>query len=92
MVTVLNSVGKQVLGIFKSQAYFGKPAGAAGFGAIEYQALQVFTAQVTDLLFTDHPADAIHDITFTATIGPHDAGNIIIKIYNGLIGKAFKAL
>jgi hypothetical protein len=47
---------------------------------------------VADLLFTDHPANAVNDIGFTASVGSYDAGNVFIKINNGFIGKAFKTL
>ena len=67
-------------------------AGGAGFGAIEYQAVQVFTTQVADLLLTNNPADTIHNIGFTTTIGPNDPGNIIIEIDNRFVRKAFEAL
>ena len=83
---------KQVPCIFKCQAHFRKTAGRAGFRAIEHKALKVFAAQVADLLFTDHPANAVNDIAFTATVGANDAGNVLIKIHNGFIGKAFKTL
>ena len=77
---------------FQRSGHLGKTAGRAGFRAIEYEALKVFAAQVADLLFADHPANAINNIGFTASIGSNDAGNIFIKIHNGFIGKAFKTL
>ena len=73
------------------KAYLGKTAAAAGFGAIEYKALQILAAQVAYLLFADHPADAIHDIRFAATIRAHNARNVLIKVHDGFIGKTFKA-
>ncbi len=91
MVTVLNSVGNRFWVFSKVRLTSASPAGRAGFGAIENKAVQVLTSQVADLLFTDHPADAVHDIGFTATIGANDTGYIIIKIDNSFISKTFKS-
>ena len=83
---------QQVLGIFKSQAYFGKTAGRAGFRPVKHQALEVLTAQVTDLLLTDHPAYTIHNITLTAAIGPDNTSNTFIEVERRLVGEALKTL
>ena len=45
-----------------------------------------------DLLLTDHPANAVHNIAFSATIGAYNTGDIFVEVYKGLVGKAFKAL
>ena len=84
--------GQQVLCIFKSEADLCKTAGRAGLGAIEYQAIEVLAAEMADLLLADHPAYAVHDIGFAAAVGSYDAGDIIIKVDDGFVGKAFKTL
>ena len=42
-------------------------------------------------LFANDPANAVHNITFAAAIGPHNAGDVFIKANKGLVRKAFKA-
>ena len=41
-------------------------------------------------MFTDDPSDRIYNITFTASIGPDNAGDPFIKVKGGLIGKTLK--
>ena len=45
---------------------------------------------MADLLLSNHPADAVNDIAFAATIGPNNAGDIFIKVYQGFIGKTLE--
>jgi hypothetical protein len=45
-----------------------------------------------DLLFTDHPADAVHNITFTASIRAYNSGNILIEADKGFVSKTFETL
>lgn len=45
-----------------------------------------------DFLFANYPANAVHNITFAATVGTNDAGDVFIEVNKGFIGKAFKAL
>ena len=90
MVTVPNSVGSRFLVFSKGEAYFGKPAGGTGFRAIKHKALQVFGTEVADLLFTDHPANTVHDIALATAIRAHYSGNVFIKTYKGFISKAFE--
>jgi hypothetical protein len=47
---------------------------------------------VTDLLLPDHPADAVHDIAFAATVRSHNAGYIFVKAHQCFVGKAFETL
>ena len=42
-------------------------------------------------MFTYHPADAIHNIAFPATVGAYNSGDTFIKIEYGFIGKTFKS-
>ena len=46
---------------------------------------------MTDLLLTDHPADTVDDVAFSAAVGSYDAGNVVIEIYDGLVGKTLKS-
>ena len=87
MVTVLKFGGKQVAGILKSEAYFCKAGCTAGFGTVEHEAFEVFTSQVTDLVFADHPADTVHDIALATAIGSNDTRDTFIKIEYSFIGK-----
>ena len=84
--------GKQVARILEGKAHLRQAAGRACFGPVEHQAFEVLTTQVTDLLLTDHPADTVHDVAFTATIGPDNAGNAFVEIERRLVGKALKTL
>ena len=83
--------GQQVFGIFKRKAHFCQSAGTTAFATIKYQALQVFAAQVTYFMLANYPANAIDDIAFTAAVGPNNAGNTLIKMEDGFIGKTFKS-
>ena len=82
---------QQVFGIFKCQANFSQAGCTARFTAIEYQAFQVFTAEVTDLMLPDHPPDTIDDITLTTAVRANDSGDTFIKMKDGLVGKTFKS-
>ena len=61
------------------------------FRPIKNKAVEVLTTQVADLLLTDYPADAVHNIAFATAIGANNARYTFIKSYNGFIGEAFKA-
>ena len=45
-----------------------------------------------DLLLADHPTNRIDNITFAATIGAYDTGDVFIEVNKGFIGKAFETL
>jgi hypothetical protein len=47
---------------------------------------------MTDLLFTDHPADGVNDITLATSIGTDNPGDTGVKVQHGLIRETFKAL
>lgn len=47
---------------------------------------------MADLLFTDHPADAVNDITLATSIGADNTGNAGVEVQYGLIRETFKAL
>ena len=47
---------------------------------------------MADLLLPDHPADAVDDIAFAASIGADDPGNSFIKQDMCLICKTLKTL
>jgi hypothetical protein len=47
---------------------------------------------VTDLLFTDHPPDRVHDIALTATVGAYDASDVVIEVDDCFISKTLKTL
>ena len=83
---------QQVFSIIKSKANLGNTAGTAGFTPIKNKALQVFTAQVTYFMLPYYPANAVNNITFTASIGANYPGDALIKMENGFIGKTFKSL
>jgi hypothetical protein len=83
---------KEVLGIFKSQAHLSKSAWSPVLRTIEHQALQIFTSQVADFMFTDHPSDGIDNITFTASIWTNNTCNSLVKIDNCLVRKALEPL
>ena len=82
---------QQVLRIFKRETHFCQTTGTPGFTAVEHQAFQVFTTQVTDLVFADYPANTINDIAFAATIRTNNTGNAFIEMQYGFIGKTFKS-
>jgi hypothetical protein len=82
---------QQVFGIFKRKTHFCQTTGTPGFTAVEYKAFQVFTPEVTDLMFADYPADTIDDIAFAATIRANNTRNPFIEIQYGFIGKTFKS-
>ena len=42
-------------------------------------------------MFSNYPADTIHDIAFTTTIGANNTRDAFIKIEYGFIGKTFKS-
>jgi hypothetical protein len=46
---------------------------------------------VADLLLTDHPANGVNDITFSAAVWSYNSGNVLIEIDSGFISKGFKA-
>jgi hypothetical protein len=47
---------------------------------------------MTDLLLSDHPADAVDDIALAATVGSDNPGDAFIKADKGLISKTLKPL
>ena len=77
--------------IFERQAHFGQAACTPCFRSVEDQAFQVLGTQVADLVFTNNPADGIHDIAFATAVGANNAGYPFIKIDDGLIGETFKS-
>ena len=81
---------EQISCVVKSQAYFSETACTACFGAIEYKALQVFTAQVADFLLTDYPADTINDIAFATAVWANNTGNILVELHYSFISKTLK--
>ena len=83
---------QKVFCIFKSEAHFCQTRCASGFGAIENKTIQIFASQMTNFLFTYHPAYAVNNIGFATTIGANDASNTFVKIYYCFVGKTFKAL
>ena len=47
---------------------------------------------MTDLLFSDYPSNAVHNVGFAASVGTNDARNPFIEIDDGFVGEAFKSL
>src|SRR5690606_3135658 len=84
--------GKKVSCIFKGKAHLSQAAGRTGFGTVKYQAVAVFRPQLTDFLFTNHPADTVDDITLSTAVRAHDAGNVFIEMNHRFIGKTLKSL
>ena len=83
---------QQVLGVFKSEAHLGKSAGTSCFTSVKNQTFEVFAPEVTDFVFTDHPSDAVDDITFSATVRPDHTRDPFIKVEYRFISKTFKTL
>jgi len=83
---------QQVPGIFKGETHFSQATCRARLRSVKYQAFQVLATELADLLFANHPSNAVHDIGFTTPVWAYDTGNVVVKIHNSLIGKAFEAL
>jgi hypothetical protein len=46
---------------------------------------------VADLLFADHPADAVNDVALATAIGTNNARYVVVKINNRFIGETFES-
>ena len=83
---------QEVLGILEGEAYFSQTAGTSGFTTVEDQSFEVFASQGGDLLLTNYPADGIHDIALTTSVGTNDAGDTLVEVDNCFVGKALEPL
>jgi hypothetical protein len=45
-----------------------------------------------DLLFSNNPANTVHNIAFSASIGTYNSGDVFIEANQGFISKAFETL
>ena len=83
---------QEVLGILECEAYFSQTTGTSCFTTIEDQGFEVFTSQGGDFLLTNYPADGIHDIALTTSVGTNDAGDTLVEVDNCFVGKALEPL
>ena len=79
-------------GIINGQRHLSIPHRAALLGAVEDHILHLGAAQALAGLLTQHPADGVTDIGFTAAIGSHNGRNAVAEPQHGLIGKRLEAM
>ena len=84
--------GQQIPGVLEGEADFCQATRTARPRTVEDQTLQVFASQIADLMFTDHPADGIDDVTLATAVRTDDAGDALIEVDDGFVGKTLESL
>ena len=85
-------IHRQSAVIGKEQGHLRQPQGLSGGRARKDDVLSPGSAQIADVLLTQHPADSIGDIALAAAVRPYDGGDARVKIYGYLIGKGLEAI
>ena len=83
---------QQVLGILEGERYRGHTGGFALLSAVEDDAGHLVEAKLPALLFSQHPADRIHDVRLPRAVRAHDADHILVEVHDRFVGKALEAL
>ena len=84
--------GKQVVGIVQHQGYLGKALLLAQGGAAEDHILHLAPPQGLGGLLPHDPADGVGDIRFSAAVGAHDGGDVLVKGQHRLVRKGLEPL
>ncbi|MNX76581.1 hypothetical protein D3C86_1080930 [compost metagenome] len=79
--------GQQVTRIFEGQGHLGHTTGSTAARPVEDQIFQVIRTQGFYFMLSDHPADSIYDIRFSATVRTYNPCYRIIQYDLGFIGK-----
>ncbi len=83
---------QQVARVLESETDLCQSAGTTGLGSVKNQAFQVLGPELADLLLPDHPADTVHDIGFSTTVGPYNAGHVLVELNHRFVREALEPL
>ena len=84
--------GEDALGVVQHQRHLGKAHLGPLLGAAEDDILHLGPPEPLSALLAHDPADGVGDIALAGAVGPHDGGDVLAKVQNGLVGEGFKAL
>ena len=80
------------VGIVNGQRDTCKAGGLAGAGSQEDDILHLLSAQAAGGLLAEHPAHRIANIALSTAVRPYNAGNTVVELQNGFVGKRLKSL
>ena len=84
--------GQQVARVFEGQGDLCQAGSFALLRAVEDDAEHLVQAKFLAALFPEYPADSIYNIRFARPIWTDDADDVLIEVYERLVGKTFKTL
>lgn len=61
-------------------------------GSGENNILHISAAELLGALFAEHPAHRIANIALSTAVRPYNAGNTVVELQNGFVGKRLKSL
>ncbi len=82
---------EEILGIVDGEGDLGHLELRPLVGAVEDDVFHLLRPQRAGFLLSEHPADGIDDVGFTAPVGADNPGYTLVEIDDNLIGKTLES-